>query len=128
MGRAGLACAAIVLAWGCGGAPAPSTKPAPAPRVAVITPLALELEPFLEHATIIERRIVAGQVHHLGTLAGHDAVLVRCGRSLVASAAATQAVLDHHDVSAVLVSGIAGGVDPGRHVGDVVVPARTHAT
>jgi adenosylhomocysteine nucleosidase len=84
----------------------------------------IELAPFLEQATIAERRTVAGQIHHLGSLAGHDVVLVRCGRSLVASAATTQAVLDHHSVAALVVSGIAGGIDPAYDVADVVVPAR----
>jgi adenosylhomocysteine nucleosidase len=93
-------------------------------RIAVLAPLDLELAPFLERASIAERRGVAGQIHHLGSLAGHDVVLVRCGRSLVASAAATQAVLDHHAVAAVVVSGIAGGVDPAHDMADVVVPAR----
>jgi adenosylhomocysteine nucleosidase len=93
-------------------------------RIAVVAPLDLELAPFLEQAKIAERRHVAGQLHHLGRLAGHDVVLVRCGRSLVASAAATQAVLDHHPIAAVVVSGIAGGIDPAHDVADVVVPAR----
>jgi adenosylhomocysteine nucleosidase len=84
----------------------------------------MELAPFLEQANITERRRVAGQLHHVGSLAGHDVVLVRCGRSLVASAASTQAVLDHHPIGAVVVSGIAGGIDPTHGVADVVVPAR----
>jgi adenosylhomocysteine nucleosidase len=84
----------------------------------------LELAPFVEQASITERRTVAGQVHHLGKLAGHHVILLRCGRSLVASAAATQAVLDHHSVAAIVVSGIAGGIDPAHGVADVVVPAR----
>jgi adenosylhomocysteine nucleosidase len=116
-----LACAATTVVWGCGGAAAPPSEPS---RIAVVAPMDLELAPLLEQARIAERRPVAGQVHHLGTLAGHDVVLVRCGRSLVASAAATQAVLDHHLIAAVVVSGIAGGINPEHDVGDVVVPAR----
>jgi len=118
--RALLACLATAVTWGCGDVAAP---PAPS-RIAVLAPLDPELAPFLQQARIAERRSVAGQVHHLGSLAGHDVVLVRCGRSLVASAAATQAVLDHHPVVAVVVSGIAGGIDPNHDVADVVVPAR----
>jgi adenosylhomocysteine nucleosidase len=116
--------ATAVGASGCGGAAAPSAQPPEPPRIAILAPLDLELAPFLEQASITERRTVAGQVHHLGELAGHSVVLVRCGRSLVASAAATQAVLDHHPVAAVVVSGIAGGIDPAHDVADVVVPAR----
>jgi len=113
-----------VLAW----APqTPSAPPQPPPReprrVAILAPLDLELAPLLAQARIGERRVVAGQTHHLGSLAGHPVVLVRCGRSLVASAASTQAVLDHHAVRAIVVTGIAGGVDPAHGVGDVVAPA-----
>lgn len=122
--RTVMAWVAAVAAGGCVGTLAPPGEPAPPARIAILAPLDLELAPLLEQATISERRTVAGQVHHLGRLAGRDVVLVRCGRSLVAAAAATQAVLDHHDVSAVLVSGIAGGIDPGHDVGDVVVPER----
>ncbi len=124
MVRALLACAAISVAGGCGGAARPPTEPAAPSKIAVLAPMDLELAPFLEQARIAERRTVAGQIHHLGRLGGHDVVLVRCGRSLVASAAATQAVIDHHPIAAVVVSGIAGGVNPAHDVADVVVPAR----
>jgi adenosylhomocysteine nucleosidase len=117
------ACLLALSAAGRGDAPQ-AIEAARTSRIALLSPLDLELEPLLEHATITEERMVAGQVHHLGRLAGHDVVLVRCGRSLVASAATTQVVLDHYLVSAILVSGIAGGIDPGRDIGDVVVPER----
>jgi adenosylhomocysteine nucleosidase len=124
MARALLACVATAVTWGCGGAAAPPSEPAAPSRIAILAPMDLELAPFLEQARIDERPSVAGQIHHLGSLAGHEVVLVRCGRSLVASAAAAQAVLDHHPVAAVVVSGIAGGIDPAQDVADVVVPAR----
>ena len=123
MARVLLACLATAITLGCGVATPPIEPPEPS-RIAILAPLDLELAPFLERASIRHRPTVAGQVHHLGELAGHHVVLVRCGRSLVASAAATQAVLDHHHVSAVVVSGIAGGIDPAHDVADVVVPAR----
>jgi adenosylhomocysteine nucleosidase len=122
--RALLAGAATAIAWGCSAGGAPPSEPAVPSRIAVLAPMDLELAPFLERAMVVERRAVAGQTHHVGSLAGHDAVLVRCGRSLVASAASTQAVLDHHPIAAVVVSGIAGGIDPTHGVADVVVPAR----
>ena len=100
---------------------APETAPR---RVALLAPMTLELEPLLARAEIAERRTIARQVHHLGVLAGRDVVMVRCGRSLVAAAATAQAVVDHHDLEAMVVLGIAGGVDPGRDIADVVVPER----
>ena len=96
-----MACIAAVVAGASGGAPAPDGEPTLPPRIAVLAPLDLELAPFMEQATITERRTEAGKLHHLGRLAGQKVVLVRCGRSLVAAAATTQAVLDRHNVAAV---------------------------
>lgn len=96
----------------------------PPRRVAVLAPMAIELEPLLAEAEIRERRTIAKQVHQLGVLGGREVVLVRCGRSLVAAAAAAQAVIDHHDPAAIVVLGIAGGVNPNFEIADVVVPKR----
>ena len=101
----------------------PSTGPAPR-RIAVIAPMDIELEPLLELAEITERQTIAKQVHHIGRLGGRDVVLVRCGRSLVAAAAVAQAVVDHHDPAAIVVLGIAGGVNPELGIAEVVVPER----
>jgi adenosylhomocysteine nucleosidase len=62
-----------------------------------------------------------GRTYHLGTLFGHEAVVVfsRWGKVAAATTAAHLAV--EYGVSEVLFTGVAGGVDPGLHVGDVVV-------
>ena len=46
------------------------------------------------------------------------------GMSLVNAAMNTQLALDHFHVTAVFFSGIAGGIDPAFHPGDVVIPAQ----
>ena len=46
------------------------------------------------------------------------------GFSMVNAAMTTQAVLDRYTISGIVFSGIAGGVNPGLHVGDVTVPAQ----
>lgn len=57
------------------------------------------------------------------TYAGHRLLLCVSGMSLVNAATTTQLALDHFPISAVTFTGIAGGVDPNLHPGDVVVPA-----
>ena len=59
-----------------------------------------------------------------GTMAGRKVVLFLSGISMVNAAMTTQLALDRFDVSGIVFSGIAGGVDPALHVGDVVVAAR----
>ena len=68
--------------------------------------------------------MVNGRTHYLGTLEGHDVVLLLSGYSMVNAAMTTQALFDHFTVKGIVFSGIAGGVNPGLQVGDVTVPAR----
>ena len=113
-----------LLAGGCGADGSPPPEDAGPGRVAIIAPLDIELEPLLARAEIGERRVIAGQTHHLGRLAGQEVVLLRSGRSMVNGALAAQAAIDHHDLRGVVVVGIAGGIGRRLRVCDVAVPAR----
>ncbi len=66
-----------------------------------------------------ERR--AGRDFHLGRLDGHDVILVRCGIGKVAAATTTAVLLDAFDASALIFTGVAGGLGDGVRVGDIVV-------
>jgi len=60
----------------------------------------------------------------VGTLRGVPVVIVLSGVSMVNSAMVTQLMVDHFRIERLVMTGIAGGVDPARHVGDVTVPDR----
>ena len=66
-----------------------------------------------------ERR--AGREFHLGRLDGHDVILVRSGIGKVAAATTTAVLLDAFDASALLFTGVAGGLGEDVRVGDIVV-------
>ena len=76
------------------------------------------LRPCLDSART-ERR--GGREFHLGRLDGHDVILVRCGIGKVAAATTTAVLLDAFDASALLFTGVAGGLGEGVRVGDIVV-------
>jgi len=76
------------------------------------------LRPCLEGLRT-ERR--AGRDFHFGRLDGHDVILVRCGIGKVAAATTTAVLLDAFDASALLFTGVAGGLGAGVRVGDIVV-------
>lgn len=59
-----------------------------------------------------------------GSLAGRAVVVAETGISMVNAAMATQALIDRHAVERIVVSGIAGGLDPALTVGDVIAPRR----
>ena len=94
------------------------------PRLAVIGAFAPELEALLAR-TEVERTVEQnGVTFSLGKLAGRDVVVFASGVSMVNAAMTTQLALDKFRVEAVIVDGIAGGVDPNLDIGDVVVPAQ----
>ncbi len=83
----------------------------------------------------IEVQTAAGNLHRGGsvefhngipfrhaTIAGRACVLLPCGMSVVNAAMVTQAALDRYPITHVIVMGEAGGVNPSRKPGDVVVP------
>ena len=69
---------------------------------------------------------IAGREFRTAEINGRHFVFFLTGMSLVNAALTTQMALDRFHVRAVFFTGIAGGVDPGLHAGDVVIPARWH--
>lgn len=94
------------------------------PRIAVMSAFEPELMKLRAATTITGTRVINGRTHYLGTLAGHDVVLLLSGFSMVNAAMTTQALLDRFHITGIVFSGIAGGVNPGLNVGDVTVPAQ----
>lgn len=59
-----------------------------------------------------------------GAYQGRDLVVFRAGVSLVNAAYVLQLAFDKFPITHVLFAGVAGGIDPALHVGDVVIPER----
>jgi len=95
-----------------------------APRVAVISAFAPELRQLLAKAQVEKVHSVNGVEFHTATLGGRPAVLFLSGISMVNAAMTTQLALDRFNVTHLVFSGIAGGVDPELNIGDVVVAER----
>ena len=94
------------------------------PRIAVVS--AFEPEWTLlksEVADPVEHK-VNGRSFITGKLAGKDVVLFLSGVSMVNAAMNSQLAIDRFSLKAVVFSGIAGGVDPTLHIGDVVIADR----
>ena len=94
----------------------------PTPRTAIIS--AYEPEWTELRATLQESReyMLNGTSFLAATMEGKPTVLFLCGISMVNAAMTSQLALDRFNVQRIVFSGIAGGVDPGLSIGDVVVP------
>ena len=133
---AGALLAATLVLQGCSTiAPAtPAATPAAAaaqpvrldatPRIAVISAFRPELEVLLKQLQAPQRHTVNGVEFTTGTLQGKPVLLFLSGVSMVNAAMTSQLALDRFHVSHVVVSGIAGGVDPALNIGDVTVVER----
>ena len=93
-------------------------------RIAVISAFAPELTVLLPQVQQPAKHSINGVEFTTGTLEGKPVVVFLSGISMTNAAMNTQLVLDRFNVSHVVFSGIAGGVNPGLHIGDVTVPAQ----
>ena len=94
------------------------------PRIAVVSAFAPEmvvLKGGLDEAVV---HSLNGVDFFAGRLEGHDVVLFLSGISVVNATMTVQLVLDHFNIRQIVFSGIAGGIDPALHIGDVVIADR----
>ncbi len=68
------------------------------------------------------QKSIKGFRFYRGEVEGKDVLVVETGMSMVNAAMALQLALDHFPITHVLFAGVAGGIDPALHVGDVVIP------
>lgn len=94
------------------------------PRIAVMTAFPPEWAALVDHVETPTEYRVNGLTILTGLLSGKPVVLMQSGISMVNAAMNTQLLIDRFAVTAILFSGIAGGVDPTLAVGDVCVPTR----
>jgi adenosylhomocysteine nucleosidase len=93
-------------------------------RIAVIS--AFEPELIALEAQVEGRKdtTLNGVTFITGRMGGKEIVLFLSGVSMVNAAMTTQMALDRFTIDRIVVSGVAGGVDPGLDVGDVVVASQ----
>ena len=92
------------------------------PRIGIVSAFGAEADILLEQTRKKHDWRINGNRFTTGVLRGNPVVIVLSGVSMVNAAMVTQLMLDHFRVERLLMSGIAGGVDPANHVGDVIVP------
>ncbi len=92
------------------------------PRIGIVSAFGAEADILLEQTQKKRDWRINGNRFTTGVLRGNPVVIVLSGVSMVNATMATQLMLDHFHVERLLMSGIAGGVNPANHVGDVVVP------
>ena len=80
-----------------------------------------ELAEILAGMAEESRETISGVAYHIGKIGGKDCVAAQCGVGKVAAAVCAQTMILRYAPSAVVNVGVAGGIGPGVHIGDIVV-------
>lgn len=101
--------------------PAAAQKLDTTPRIAVMSAFPPEIVALRAATADAQAVQVNGVTFTTGMLEGQPVVLFLSGVSIVNAAMTTQLALERFEVSRIVFSGIAGGVDPALNIGDVVI-------
>ena len=96
----------------------------PTPRLAILAAYDPEIKALLPNLKNSTEYQVNGVEFYTGQMEEVEVVVFLTGISLVNAAMNTQLVIDHFNIEAILVSGVAGGLDPSLSFADVTVPAQ----
>jgi len=94
------------------------------PRIGIVSAFGAEADLLIAQATSKRTVTVNGKRFTTGVLRGNRVVIVLSGVSMINAALVTQQLIDHFRIERLVMSGIAGGINPAHHVGDVLVPDR----
>ena len=92
------------------------------PRIGIVSAFGAEADLLVGQAQGRKTYMFNGNRFTTGVLRGNPVVIVLSGVSMINSTMVTQMMLDHFRVQRLVMSGIAGGLNPALHVGDVTVP------
>jgi len=90
----------------------------------IMCPMAEEIAALLGDMTEVHRRELAGREVLEGKLYGRPVAMIESGIGKVASAMTATLLLDNLKCRGIVMSGVAGGVDPELAIGDLVVAQR----
>ena len=80
-----------------------------------------EVAQLIDAMTDVTTATHAGQTYYEGNLGNRRVVLVQCGVGKVAAAIGAQVLCDLYGVTALINTGVAGGLHPDLEVGDIVL-------
>jgi adenosylhomocysteine nucleosidase len=103
-------------------AAAPRCRSECAPRIGIVSAFGEEAKVLVAQTRGAKTWTIHGNRFTTGTLRGNRVVVVLSGVGMINAAMTTQTLIDHFRIERLIMSGIAGGIDPAHHVGDVLVP------
>lgn len=89
--------------------------------VGIIGAMRVEVEKILAGMAEKKSETISGIVYSSGKIDGRECVVAQCGVGKVAAAVCAQTMILRYAPSAVVNVGVAGGIGPDMHIGDIIV-------
>ena len=89
--------------------------------IGIIGAMQIEVDSLLSAMEEREDCVVAGAVFSKGKIGSQEVVVVMCGIGKVCAALTAQILIDRFGVTAIVNTGVAGGLDERLEVGDLVI-------
>lgn len=102
-----------------------AAEPTSAPLTCIFGAFDDELTPLYRAITAPKEEVLHGIHFAAGKLKGRNVIACRSGIGKVNAAMVTALLVQHYRPSEVIFCGIAGGINPDLHPGDIVIAART---
>jgi adenosylhomocysteine nucleosidase len=93
-------------------------------RIGIVSAFGAEADMLLAQTEAKQTYTINGNRFTTGVLRDNRVVIVLSGVSLINATMTTQLLLDHFRIERLIMSGIAGGVNPAHQVGDITAPDR----
>lgn len=114
----------LALGMSCAFAAKPACLTECTPRIGIVSAFGQEAALLVAQTRSARTWVINGNRFTTGVLRGNPVVIVLSGVSMINSTMVTQLMVDHFKLQRLVMSGIAGGVNPAHHVGDVIIPDR----
>jgi len=89
--------------------------------ILIICALKLEAKPFLDALEHIKVEKIGDLKVYQGEICGARVIISKCGVGVLKSAETARLLIDKYDISHIIMSGTAGGIDRTLRIGDTVV-------
>jgi adenosylhomocysteine nucleosidase len=90
-------------------------------RIGIIGAMDEEIQHILDAMSNYEEKKKAGITFYVGIFNDYNVVLCKSGVGKVNASVCTQILIDEHEVSHIIFTGVAGAVNPELKIGDIVV-------
>lgn len=92
--------------------------------IGIIGAMDTEVAALISKIDFLDKKSIYGNDFYLGKIGDTDVVIAKSGIGKVNAGICTQIMIDRFEITALINSGIAGGLEPSLHIGDICIGSK----